>query len=290
MHLHVTLAVIAVAMYGLLPAADAQTVLVEDFRFGNFISAERIAADPFGVIYVTDGSEHCVQTFDSLGTPLRRIGGFGWGTDQFDHPTGVDASLGIVVYVADKGNQNVVRLDKSLAVIGSFSTRDDPRAAIGFGYPLDIAITHTGNLFILDGENRRVVSTSGFAMVENAFGGVESGAGRLQEPVAMALAPNDDIHVLERSRVAVFDVFGTYRHEYGNNRIADAKGIGIHRGYVYVVLPAALLVFKTDGSFVGEYTTSAFAFAGPISDFRDVIVLGDRLYLLTAKTVITFKP
>jgi hypothetical protein len=285
-----TIAVIVFLIPLCIRGVSAQPLLVEDFRFGAFTSAEHIAADPFGTIYVTDGSEHCIQTFDTMGTPLRRIGGYGWGTDQFDHPCGIDPRLGIVVYVADKGNHHVARLDRALTVIGTFSTREDPNQTIGFGSPLDVVIANTGNLYILDGENGRVVATSGFASVDKSFGGVESGAGRLREPVAMALTANDDIHVLERTRVAVFDLFGTFRFAYGSDRISDAKGISAHRDRIYVTLPNTLLVYKSDGSLIGEFPVSAFAFAEPISEFRDVVLQGDRLYLLTAKTVITLKP
>ena len=280
----------ALALVSLAGPVPSQSILLEDFRFGAFSSAERIAVDPFGTIYVSDGSEHCIQTFDSLGRPLRRVGGYGWGTDQFDHPTGIDAHLGIAVYVADKGNHHIVRMDRSLSVIGTFSTRDDPNQRIAFGYPLDVAISNTGNLYILDGENRRVVTTTGLATIDNAFGGVEAGTGRMQEPVALALSVNDDVHVLERSRVAVFDLFGTYRFEYGSSRISDANGIASHREFIYVVLPRTLLVFRSDGTLVREFPSTAFAFAEPISEFRDVVVQGDRLYLLTAKTVIALKP
>ena len=265
----------------------AQHLWVEDVRFGSFTSAEHIAIDPFGVLYITDGSEHCMQTFDSTGKPRGKIGGYGWGMDQFDHPTGVDPRLGIIIYVADKGNHQVLRLDRALNVIGTFSTRNDPNQSEAFGYPLDVAVANSGRLYILDGENRRVVATTGGATIDNSFGGVESGPGQLQDPVAMALVPNDDLYVLERSRVVAFDTFGNFRFTFGSQMISEAKGIHAYRDLVFIVVSDALLVFKTDGSFVQKFSMPEFAFSEPVSEFRDVVIKGDRLYLLTAKTVIT---
>ena len=278
------------------PALRAQenSVLVEDYRFGNFTNATSIEIDVFGSVLVSDAGAHLLRKFQQDGTPAEQAGGQGWGPNQFDEPRGIDAHLGLVVYVADKGNHRIVRLDRSLNALGSFSTQDNPTSDAqsgndaSFGSPLDVVITKLENLAILDGDNARVVMTSGFATVDKTFGGMESGEGRLRQPLAMARTNDDMLHVLEAKRVVVFDSFGNFRFAYAYNIFEDAKGISFHNGRVAVVTPAGLYLFKADGTYEARWTRERFALAGATAPFADVAMTDERIFLLTATTVLVF--
>jgi DNA-binding beta-propeller fold protein YncE len=264
-------------------------VLVEEFRFGSFVSAAHLSIDPFGCVYVADAGSHTVQKFDSTGARLLSIGGQGWDLAQFDHPMGIDASLGIAVYVADMGNHRVVRCDRDLNALGVFAPRDDA-AGIAFGMPRDVALSRRGPLLIVDGENARIVSTSGFATVDDAFGGVESGAGKLRMPLALAVGDDDEVYVLEPDRVVVFDTYGSYRRQFGEGAIAGARGICAHGGRVVVATAGALLVFDADGALRQQFAPGRFIFSAAPGEFRDILWTETRVLLLTATDVIMLAP
>ncbi|MDH7515410.1 MAG: NHL repeat-containing protein [Bacteroidota bacterium] len=279
----------AIALVG-TPRLHAQdgAVFAEDFRFGSFTRAVRIEADPFGCVYVSDAGAHTVVKYSPDGTMLATAGGQGWGIMQFDHPAGIDARLGITVYVADRGNNRIVRLDRSLAPIGTFSTRDDPSAGLSFGDPLDVVITKRGDLLILDGENVRIVATTGFTAAEKAFGGIEAGPLRLRKPVAMARSEDDRIFVLEPDRVLVFDVFGNPLFSFAYKVFEDARGIACRDDRIAVVTPTELFLFTTEGELLQRVARERFVFAGTTGTFEDVALTGTRLYLLTAQSVLVF--
>jgi len=267
-------------------SSQGQIQFVEEYRFGEFTEARGISTGQFSSLYVSDAATHEIIRYNVERLEETRSGGQGWGANQFDSPCGIDARLGIVIYVADKENHRIVRLDKDLNYIGGFSTRDDPQQSISFGFPLDVAISMMGNLYILDGENNRVLSSSGFAAVDFFFGGMESGAGRLQAPVALAIDGSDNVFVLERDRVVSFDGFGNYRFTFGKGIILNGVGISIRGSKCFVTTTDRIIVFQADGSPQANVSKAQIAFAEEVSDFVRAISYNDKLLLLTKRNII----
>lgn len=273
---------------GVLTAAVHAQALVEEYRFGAFTSASRIETDPFERILVTDEAQHTISCFSAGGILLHQSGGQGWDTNQFDHPRGIDARLGLGIYVADMGNHRIVRLDRTLAAVGTFSTIDDPVQEQVFRSPLDVASSKLGTLFILDGENKQVVSTNGFAAVERTFGSIDAGGGRLEDPVALTLDDEDNVFVLERGRVVVFDGFGAVRQTFGTGILENARGIAVRGDVCAVVSDSAIFFFSRGGSLLERMDASGMLCAGPAGAFRDIALTDRFLLLLTVGNVIVF--
>lgn len=275
-----------------LPAllmAQNPEVLVEDYRFGAFGSARSVAVDQFDRIFVTDAQASTVSRYTLNGTREVEIGGPGWNDTQLYEPRGVDASLGIAVYVADWGNHRIVRYDRNLNVQSTYSTADDPSSEVRFGYPLDVVSSEFEDLYILDGENQRVISSRGFSKVTNVFGGIESGDGRLHDPVAMAIDRKHRLFVLEPGRVVVFDSFGNFTGAFGEGAFSDARGIAAAEDRILVVASDALLLFRGDGSLLREWSRETMVLAARTGEFRDAVMLRDRILLLTEESVIIFR-
>jgi DNA-binding beta-propeller fold protein YncE len=281
------------AVVWLLPGrgtAQGTTVLVEEYRFGAFSSAAHLSVDPFGGIYVSDPGSHTVRKFDSTGTLLVTAGGQGWDLTQFDHPAGLDARLGLAVYIADRGNHRVLRCDRLLNAIGVFAPRENAGSGTDFGTPRDVAISRQGTLFIVDGDNARIVSTAGFATIENRFGGMDAGAGKLHEPLALGLDDEENLYVLEPDRVVVFDVYGNYRMQFGNGGFTEPRGIRVFGDRVAVVTPDTVHVFAIDGTPRQQFAPQHFIFSAPAEEFRDILWTDNRVLLLTARDVIILAP
>jgi hypothetical protein len=284
------LAVLLFIMLALLSSsrANAQEAIVEDYRIGNFESASSIDIDPFGNIFVSDRTMNMVFKYSIRGEQLASIGGQGWSNNEFDEPMGLDASLGVSIYVSDYNNNRVSRFDKDLNFLGSFSTQDDPNQELEFGYPRDVAVSQVGDLFVLDEENQQVLYTSGFASIQFVFGGVESGEMRLQGALALATGPNDNVYVLEANRVAAFDVFGNPVRQFATDTFTDAVGIAVYGSAVFVVTTNDIYIYSHDGSYKTTIKRSSLIFANETGEFRDIAITRERILLLTERSIIVF--
>jgi hypothetical protein len=263
--------------------ARAQDMLVEDYRFGEFEAAHAIALDQFGHVYISDAGSSLIRKFSIKGELLAEMGGHGWGGAQFDQLRGIDASLGVAVYAADRGNRRIVRLDRDLNVVGSLSGES---GGADFGYPIDVTASTFETLFILDGENARVVAVNAFSSVVRSFGGIDAGDGRLRNPVALAQAGSERLYVLEAERVVVFDLFGSYRFHFGVGQLRDARGIAVSGERVAVVLPDGLLLYSEAGELLAKFDTTGMALASTGQEFRDIAFGRDFLLILTERSCI----
>ena len=57
-----------------------------------------LSINPSGQLFLTDTGNNRVLKFDRHGNLLEETGGFGWNSEQFDHPTGINASNGLDVF------------------------------------------------------------------------------------------------------------------------------------------------------------------------------------------------
>lgn len=261
--------------------------IVEEYRFGSFLSAEAISTDQFGNIFITDAGTSVVHKFDIRGKQLAEVGGPGWGSQQFDRPTGIDAQLGIAVYVADMGNDRISRFDRDLNFMATLNG-DDGLIDPGFGYPIDVAQSALEQLFILDAENNRILALRGFRHVERVFGGIDAGPGRLRDPVALASGREERLYVLESGRVVMFDYFGNFLGQFGNDMFTDAQGLAITPGGVLVVTPETLYLFAAGGDHLRTIPHSSLVFASDPGEFRDATYTSIFLLILTTHSCILF--
>jgi hypothetical protein len=263
----------------------AGRMLVEDRRFGQFRAATALDVDRFGNCYVVDGQACTVSRWTLDGKKGTEAGGCGWRDQQLDAPSGVDASLGIAVYVADRGNHRVQRFDRQLVWQSTYATTGDPTSDVELGFPLAIANSRFQDLFILDGQDNKVVAVQQFSRISRVFGGVESGAGRLRTPVSLALV-DDTLYVLEQDRIAVFDIMGNYLRTIGAGAFHDATGIAARPGEVLVVGPSGIRRFRSDGPLVESIPRASLTLAAPAGELRDAAFAGGGLLLLMSDCVI----
>jgi len=55
------------------------------------------------------------------------------------------------------------------------SARDNDNADVPFGYPADVALSRQGELYVIDGDNKRILKVKGASTVEKSFGGFDAG-------------------------------------------------------------------------------------------------------------------
>ena len=263
-----------------VPATTGDTLLIEQQFFGSFGSASRISVDASGLIYVIDEDRHTVSRFKDLREAAQTVGGYGWDATTFDRPTAV-ASDGLNLYVSDYGNHRIIRYDRNLVFVSSLITRDTSFAPAQFGYPLGLALSRQGDLFVLDGENVRVVqfdSRSGFV---RSFGTMESREGKLHQPIEISISPDDRVLVLENDRIVEFDFAGNFIRSVGEGVIRNSTGMCVVKDGFLVTAHDSLIWFNVDGSVRTRIAASTVMGTFPVLPLRDAAIWRDRLLLLT---------
>ncbi|MEE2709119.1 MAG: NHL repeat-containing protein [Gemmatimonadota bacterium] len=241
----------------------------EGIGVGQLMNPSAVAIDPAGNLYIVDAGNNRVQLFDQHGRYVRHIGGFGFGSGQFNRPQGL-AATGLDVFVADTQNRRIQRLDRRLNFLGTLpgelDVQDDPIDA--FGFPSGIAVSNIGDIYITDAENEEIVKMNTSGAVEVRFGGFNDGRGRLREPGDIAIGRSGLIYVADtgNGRIVVFDAFGGFLRTIGADSLRTPRGItldrqgriyladtGNHRTVVFSNKGGLLLRFGTEGSGAGSF-------------------------------------
>ena len=265
----------------LLRAEAPDTMLVEQKAVGSFQRATRLITNPQGWIYVLDSERNLVVLMKGDEEASSSVGGYGWSSTTFDQPTGL-ATDGLNLYVADRGNHRLVRFDRSLNFISSFVTRDTSLLAARFGSPLGVALSRLGDVFVLDGENLRVVKFAANMQYKRSFGDIDDQRSRLRQPIKILISPDDRVFVLEPDRLLEFDYFGQYLRAIGAGSFHDARGFCFVGGGIIVATPTTLCWFNDRGELLREVRAAEIVSGSPIGAMEDLSGGADRLLLLTS--------
>lgn len=141
---------------------------------------------------------------------LGRIGGFGWSETSFDLPSDINSPSDLRTYVADYGNHRIVYFDGNLNFLSFLQLHEGDDLANKFGYPRSVATDRFGALYVVDGENTRVVKIGESNSIELTFGGMDGGKGRLSMPGRLRISPDDIAYVRDGGRILVYDIYGNY--------------------------------------------------------------------------------
>ncbi|MEK7749296.1 MAG: NHL repeat-containing protein, partial [Bacteroidota bacterium] len=215
------------------------------------------------------------------------VGGYGWTSTTFDRPTGI-ATDGLNVYVSDYGNHRIQRFDRNLIYLSSLATRDTSINEARFGYPTGVALSQSGDLFVLDGENYRVLRFSQDARFQQTFGGTETGSRKITNPLKIVIAQDNAIYVAEPTRILEFDYFGNLVNVLGEGVLKDVRSFCIVDESVVVLTRDSLIWFSRNGIAATSILTSSLITVEPLQDPRDLVVTGKRMLLLDAKRLHVF--
>ena len=138
----------------------------------QFSSPAGVAVDANGNVYVADAGNSCIRKIlISTGAVITLAGGVhgysdGTGTNaQFANPTGVAVdNSGATVYVADRDNHNIRRIDVSTGVVttlagstnggaSSFGFADGLGTGALFYHPSGVAVDDRGTVYVADTDN-----------------------------------------------------------------------------------------------------------------------------------------
>jgi DNA-binding beta-propeller fold protein YncE len=279
---------LSIFLWGLIAGFVGEIQLIHHSTFGSFREAVRVTVSPQGSIYVADRETHQITLFKNLQSEPVRIGGYGWQPTSFDRPTGI-VTDGLSIYIADYGNHRIQRFDRNLNYVSTLLSKESSDPLSNFGYPLGVAVSRFGDLFILDGDNLRVLKFKANGVFERSFGSIEQSGYRLRNPVAVTVASQDRVLVLEPDRLLEFDYFGNTIRILGDGMLAHARACApVGDGYI-VATGDRLHLFSADGSLSQTIHAKELIADEPITQIKDIAVHQQVLFLLTSNRCFLFE-
>ena len=180
-----------------------------------------IAVNTEGQLVVTDNSGHCVYVFDKNGDCLRKTGGKGSNTGEFQYPNGISFLNDNEVLIADSGNYRLQRLNiQTGAVVKSYGKKGRKKGE--FSWPIDDTVDDEERIVVTERDNNRiqVMSKEG----ESIFTFGDKGPEKLLWPTCCILYQNRFL-VSDTGNhcIKAFDQSGTFLYKFGKEGYQDGK-------------------------------------------------------------------
>jgi len=246
----------------------------------------RIAVNTEGKMVVTDVNGHCVYVFDKDGNCLKKLGGKGANSGQFNYPGGVSLLNDNEILVADQGNDRIQHIKiQTGTVVKSFGKHGAGKGE--FKSPLDVCLDDEGRIVVTDCWNDRIQVLSHEGETISIFGDR-----RLNKPTSCIPYKNKFL-VNDRGNdcIKVFDQSGTLLYNFGKGGNQDGQfnwlcGMLLDSSNNLLVCDCdnnRVQQFSLDGRFIGKTITDLPRPAG-IARTPD-----GRILVTTPKTVYILK-
>ncbi|MBK9316292.1 MAG: HYR domain-containing protein [Acidobacteria bacterium] len=152
-----------------------------------------LAVDALDNLYVADSGNNRVRRIDTTTGVITNFagnGGLGYGGDgvgatltSLNNPTGLAFDAIGNLYIADRNNHRVRKVDNSTGLIstlagngtGGFGGDNGPASAAQLNLPSDVATDALGNVFIADNNNHRIRRVDATLQITTAAGAGTSG-------------------------------------------------------------------------------------------------------------------
>ena len=265
--------------------AGSDSLLVKSREVADFTNAVSVTTDGKENIYVLDAGTNQIVKFDNKLNYLKRNGKQGWDEGQFDSPTCIDGSSGLDIFVTDGKNKRVQRLDLELNPISILKTNlPDFTVDYQFNTPVATLVLNSRELYVIDGDNNRIVIYKDGRNPSGIFGDYSSGKGQLSRPVKILKDGKNFIYVLDKELKTIFrfDNLGNYINRL---TIENLESFTISGNTLYMFNGKEILIYDLERNTV----TDTKILPGKISKkkFRDILVLNSKKYLLLEKNTLS---
>lgn len=249
---------------------------------GAFSNGVSMAITPSGRLYVLDDARDEIIMFSPAGKEERRAGGHGWEGLVFDTPVDISAATDLEIYVADEGNNRIVRLDPALSFTADFPTEGKD---VSFRYPRSVSLSGFGKLLIVDGEFGRIVELDQNRNVSRVFGGSSDGPGFLTDPIRVRVSGSKTVYVQHKPGLALFDTYGNFLSSIGHSVTGRFITFALYNDTVLLLDSAMIRIFDAEWNNVGNLPVPETREGmDPVSPV-DLQTDGDWIYLLYPGTV-----
>ena len=150
---------------------------------------------------------------------IQSIGGKGIRGEGLNQPVKIRIVNRQTLYCLDYGNRRLLVMNTNLKILrdinflssGQSETGNDNGSQI---WPVSFESGPTGDLFILNQEDNKILKIDTYGKQQTAFGGLDYGQGSLYEPVDLEMNDRNLLFVSDtvRQQLKVYDLFGVYQY------------------------------------------------------------------------------
>jgi tripartite motif-containing protein 71 len=189
----------------------------------GFASPTGIAVDPRGSLYVADEGHARLVRLWGDGTFLGELGGpadLGGAELAAAGAVAVSAATG-QTYVADSGHNRILVYGPEGSLQASWGAGGGDGAsgsgAGAFNHPQGVAVAPSGDVYVADTDNNRVVELSPVGAFIATWGSKGTTDGRFNTPTSLAVSAADNVYVLdsENNRAQEFNASGRFLAKWG---------------------------------------------------------------------------
>ncbi len=196
------------------------------------------------MIYILDAQLAMVAQLDTVGNLINQIGGPGRGDTKLNDPADICINSGLNLFIADRGNDRILRLDRKLNFLAEFRSLEGTPASLTFEAPRSVLQGARGDLFIADGGNDRILKIDPGNNPLFSFGAYGEEKGSLWQPRRIESDPSNGVWVLDRrAHVVRFDEFGGFLEELVPQLAGRASGLAVSAGVVWVCADSCLWIY-----------------------------------------------
>lgn len=259
----------------------SDSMLVKEKTIPGFQNAISVTTDGKENIYVLDKNTNQVVKFGNNLEYKKRNGKQGWAEGQFDSPTFIDGSSGLDIFVTDGKNHRVQRIDLELNPVATLITDlADFNEELKFRTPVASLVLNSNELYLIDGDNHRIVVYKDGRNPSYVFGDYKSGKGQLVHPVKILKDARNFIYILDKELQAVvrFDNLGNFVNKF---EITGLENFAILANTMYLFNGKEITRFDLEKNSIIDKSTL------PKKDqkkkYTDIFVLNGEKYLLLSK-------
>lgn len=257
-----------------------------EYEYSGFKNAISVTTDGKGLIYVLDNETNEIIKFDDKLKEVKRTGRKGWKSGEFDSPTSIDGSSGLDIYVTDGVNYRIQRFDLNLSYVSSLTTNtstfDDK---LKFNTPIASIILNMNAIYVIDGENNRIVYYPDGITPLTSFGGFQSAQKPMLNPVKLVKDGFNCLYVFDKklSSVFKFDNLGNFIKtlEY-----PDIKSISIFNNIIYIFSGYEILFYDIKKNAYSDKIAIKKEFLD--LQITDILVYSENRIILLEKNKISF--
>ncbi len=201
-----------------------------------------LTLSPEDQLYLLDARLAAIAKLTSDGHLSNQIGGPGSGQKQFYDPADLSIYSGLDLFVADRGNDRIVRLDRNLNYLSEFSSLSGTATDLSFEKPLSVLQGARGDLFIAEGGNDRILKIAPDGAPLFSFGVYGEARGALYQPRRLEPDPLSGIWVLDqRGHLVHFDEYGGFIEELQAPQSTNAiMGLAVSAGQIWICADSCL--------------------------------------------------
>lgn len=253
-----------------------------------FSSPYSFTVQPEGSVYIVNQHTQSLDYYPSIGDIHTSIGGHGWGNYEFDNPTDVASSFLLDVFVTDFNNRRIQRFDKNLNYVQTYDEQTLP-SSVGRFQPLACALSTQGDLFVVELDGKRILKFDKRNQLVKEFGTFKDGAGMVTEPKDIAVSQSENVFVLDKSKIIVYDIFGNYLRTV-TLPIGEWKNIQVSDSRILATAPDSIALYSLETDQQIILTRSSFIGIPSQEQFVDAAFQGENLIILTTSSLLYCSP